>query len=72
MDPLSLPACWNGDMVFLEAMALLGLGSPAPNSAVLQSPLEAREEAETRELHRHVSQVVHKVLLAPISLENSG
>lgn len=52
-------------MVFLEAMAPLGLGSPDPNSAVLQSPLEAREEAETRELRRHVSRVVHNVLLAP-------
>lgn len=51
-------------MVSLEAMAPLGLGSLAPNSAVPQSPLEAREEPETQEFHSHVSQVIHRVLLA--------
>lgn len=38
MDPLSLPACWSADMVFLEALAPLGLGSPAPTQQHLRFP----------------------------------
>lgn len=67
VDPLSLPACWSWDTV--HSCHWNSIGSPESsicsfNSVELQTPLEARENPETRELHCPVSQDIYKVLLA--------
>lgn len=67
---LSLPACWSRDMLCSSHWNKAhSIGSPRSrvsslNSTVLQTPLEAREDPETQELHCLESQDIYKILLA--------